>query len=138
MSVSTALSRDAAISLAGFPKELADIRFRLADGQARCELTVDGVLAVALSCDSAATAGSRRLKVRAYTRMQDCSLLSKMHVQETRFDDRLRPTATRLELGQGPLADELRALGLSGQPIASHYCAEAKAILFAPRNAVED
>ena len=116
MPVSTMLSRDAGVSLAGFPKQLGDIGFRHGAGLASCELTVDGVPAVALSCDSAASTGRRRLKVRAYTQMQGYSLVSKLHVQEIRFDDRLRPTATRLELGQGPLADELRALHVSEQP----------------------
>ena len=137
MPVSTPLSRDAGVSLAGFPKELADIRFRQAGGVASCELTQDGVPAVSLSCASAASTGRRNLRVRAYTQMQGLSLVSRLHVQETRFDDRLRPTAAQLELGQGALADELRALRLSENPIASHYCAEAKAILFAPRNAIE-
>jgi hypothetical protein len=137
MPVSTPLARDVGVSLAGFPKELADIRFRHVPNLTSCEVTMNGVPAVALYCPSVASAGRRLLKVRAYTQMQGMSLVSGLHVQESRFDDRLRRSATQLELGRAPLADDLRTLRLSEHPIASHYCADAQAMLFAPRNVVE-
>jgi len=54
MPVSTPPARDAGVSLAGFPKELADIRFRHVPNITSCEVTMDGVPAVALYCPSVA------------------------------------------------------------------------------------
>jgi len=40
-------------------------------------------------------------------------------------------------LAVAPLADDLLTLHLSEHPLASHYCADAQAMLFAPGNVIE-
>ncbi|MCW7537927.1 hypothetical protein OOT46_08700 [Aquabacterium sp. A7-Y] len=43
-----------------------------------------------------------------------------------------------MELGQGALPDALRRLALSDRPLFGHCCLEGQAMLFPPRNVLDD
>jgi len=136
--VTTEQSRDAGVALAGFPKSVADVRFEVDDARARCTLFEDGAGSIGLSCDPGAAAGERQLKARAWTTMGETPLVSTFVVRQTRYRDHYKRDAMQLELGQGPLAQAVRRLEPSDRPIASHWCKEGQAMLFGPRNPIDD
>jgi hypothetical protein len=138
MPVTTAAARDAGLGLAGFPKTLADIRFDVDDRQVQCSLHEMGAVSVTLLAPAAVDDGERQLKLRAYTVQSGVPLVSTLLLRQTCYRDHLQRDAAQLELGRGPLAQALRKLDLSDRPLASHWCAGAQAMLFFPRNVMDD
>ena len=136
--VTTERARDAGIRIAGFPKELADISFSNEQGRRRCTLAYDGQMALSLLCEAGDDPGDRQLKLRSYTLMDGLPLVSNLIVRQARFRDRVRPAAARLELGRGVVADTLAELNLGDRALASHQCSQAQALLFPPRNPIDD
>lgn len=136
--VTTRAACDAGIDLAGFPKHVAEIAFRNDGLQRRCTLGPADAPVLGLVCDADDRPRERRLKVRSYTVKDGLPLVSNLLIRQKRFTDHLRRDGARLELGRGDLADQLRALALSDRPIASHSCSDAEAMLFAPRNVMDD
>jgi hypothetical protein len=138
MPVSTARAAQAGAGIAGFPKVVADVRFVREGREQRAWVQHDGRLDVQLSVEADDSAGDRTLKLRSYTRKDGVTLQSLFVMRQTRWRDLLQPAAVRLALGDGPLAEDLRRLGLSERPIAAHGCTEAQGLLFHPRNLRDD
>ncbi|HET9643541.1 MAG TPA: acetoacetate decarboxylase family protein [Burkholderiaceae bacterium] len=138
IAVTSQHSREVGAALASYPKYVADVRFDREGSRVRCALAHDGQPALALICDAEDTVGERDLKVRAYTMKQGVPLVSTMLVRQTRWRDHLQRDAARLELFEGLLADTLRQLQLSDRPLASQCCSQAQAMLFFPRNVIDD
>jgi hypothetical protein len=138
MPVTTARSLEVGVGLAGFPKMLADVRFRREASRVACEVEHDGRQALTLTADASDTPGRRRLKMRAVTIVQGVPQVSTFLLEERRWRDGLQRDTTRLELGAGPLAETLRALRLSSKPLVTHCASEARGMLFPPRNLDDD
>jgi hypothetical protein len=139
--VTTRAACDAGIDLAGFPKSLAEIAFHREGNRLRCTLGAPDAPVLSLVCDAAERPGrlrERLVKVRSHTVQEGRTLVSNFVLRQKRFSDHLRRDAARLEPGHGALADSLRTLRLSERPIASQHCEEAEAMLFAPRNVIDD
>lgn len=136
--VTTEASREAGVALGGFPKSVADIRFEVDDARVRCTLFEEGAASIGLGCPAGAAAGERQLKARAYTTIGQVPLVSTFLMRQTRFRDHLKRDAAQLEVGNGSVAQALRRLELSDRPLASHWCQDAQAMLFSPRNVMDD
>lgn len=138
MPVTTAVARDAGLALAGFPKFIADIRFEVDDRRVRCTLFEDGAPSVCLGADAGSDDGERQLKARGYTQPGRVPLVSTFLMRQTRFRDHVQRGAAQLDLGAGMTARTLRRLELGDHPVASHWCAQAQAMLCFPRNVMDD
>ena len=94
----------------GFPKEIADIRITPHGRGKRCEVRLDGRLVVALQTGGVpapATLGGA--SIAAYTHL-DGVLRSTPWVMNP-SGVRMRPGGARVELGDHPIAEQMRALG---------------------------
>jgi hypothetical protein len=143
MPVTTAQARDAGIALAGFPKSLADVRFASEEGRPVATLRDEDhamVLRLALPQAAAQPAreGVRDLRLRSITSLRGQPVSSLLRVRVTAWRDLARPAAPVLELGRGELAEALRGLGLSERALFAHHAQRAHAVLFPPRNLVDD
>jgi hypothetical protein len=136
--VTTERARDGGIRLAGFPKELADVRFEAEGPFLRGTVAYDGQVALSWRIEAGDEPGERELALRSYTMIEGVPLVSRLVIRQRRFRDQIRPKPARLELGSGPLAETLRALQLGETPLAGHYCSSARALLFPPRNVLDD
>lgn len=136
--VTTERARDAGVQLAGFPKVLAELQFERDGSQLQCTWLEQGRSVIRLGCDVTDDAGDRVLKLRGYTMKDGIPLVSNLLVRQTRFRDQLQRGMAALSLGEGPVADTLRSLRLSERPIASQCCSQAQAMLFFPRNVMDD
>jgi hypothetical protein len=98
----------------GFPKELADIELDLAGAAKRCTVFSGGKLVVDLTVRPGlpvpGAARSRVLTSTAYTYADDVRRRITWEVEPRGV--RTRPGGVRLRLGDHPIADELRGLGL--------------------------
>jgi hypothetical protein len=136
--VTTQRACDAGVELAGFPKFVADIVFERDEQRLRFRLSEQGQAVMTLVVDAPDDPGERELKLRGYTMQDGVPLVSNLLLRQTRFRDHLQRDAARLELGSGALAESLRALRLSDRPVGSHVCSQARAMLFFPRNVMDD
>ncbi|MEV4256656.1 acetoacetate decarboxylase family protein [Spirillospora sp. NPDC049652] len=110
--VNQAFTLEAGRTIWGFPKEMADIRMDLASRIKRCLVRVDGrtVLEMHVRPGVPVPAGKTAASVDAYTRMDGTTRRTPWSVSPTGV--RMRPGGASLELGDHPVAHELRALGL--------------------------
>lgn len=136
--VTTETARDAGVQIAGFPKFVAELRFERDGSRQRCSWMSQGQTVLTLDGDMSDDAGERRLKLRGYAMKDGVPLVSNLLVRQTRYRDHLQRGAATLTLGEGPIADTLRSLHLSDRPIASQCCSQAQAMLFFPRNVLDD
>ncbi|AKJ29180.1 acetoacetate decarboxylase family protein [Caldimonas brevitalea] len=132
--VTTERARVAGVDIAGYPKFVADIDFEELPGRRACTLARDGRRILRLSCETGAARDQRDVRLRSYTLRDGIPLVSNLLVRQLRCEEHLHGRAATLELGDDPLADTLRGLRLSDNPVASQYSPQAQAILFFPRN----
>ncbi len=101
---------EAGCTIWGFPKTVQEIDFRTGDDRASCRLVYDGQHALTLSVPRG---GSRTLPERTmtgYTYIEGVAHVNEFTSGAEGFG--IRAGGARIELGSGPLADELRRLGL--------------------------
>jgi hypothetical protein len=117
--VTTKLANDAGVLMWGFPKTIEEIDFDLVDGRAVFTLRMDGREVLSYSV---AASGKRRQPRSAsavysiYEGAPHVTLLeSECH------DVGVRVGGGRLSLGDHPIADDLRGLGLPRRPILSTW-----------------
>ena len=138
MPVTTPRSVEVGVGLAGFPKFLAEVRFRREASRVACEVEHEGRRTLTLTAEAGDTPGRRRLKMRAVTILQGVPQVSTFLLEERRWRDSLQRNTARLELDAGPLAETLRGLRLSPRPLATHCASEARGMLFPPRHLDDD
>jgi hypothetical protein len=143
MPVSSRRACEAGQRLAGFPKTLAHIAFECDSSQATATLTgTDGTQEVRLSVRGfGAMKGhrpSRELRLRSVTLLQGLPVVSLLRVREAAWRNIARPDALELALGRGELADALRGLRLGRRPWFAHLAEQAHAVLFPPRNLIDE
>lgn len=96
----------------GFPKEIADIRITPRGRGKRCEVRLDGRVVVAMQTGGGVAAPSRfgGVSIAAYTNLD--GVLRRTPWVMNPADVRMRFGGSRVELGDHPIADRMRSLGL--------------------------
>ncbi|HLV75195.1 MAG TPA: acetoacetate decarboxylase family protein [Vulgatibacteraceae bacterium] len=96
----------------GFPKEMADIPMDLAGRVQRCAVRIGGrtAIEVAVRPGAPVPGGSAAPRVEAYSCMDGVTRRTPWTV--TPSDVRMRPGGAKVVLGDHPVAEELRSLGL--------------------------
>jgi len=114
---------DAGRSIWGFPKVLADIPMHLTSRIKRCAVRFDGRTAIELAVKpglpvpTGLPGGRAAPRLDAYSCLDGVTRRIPWTVSPSRL--RLRPGGARVRLGDHPVADELRALGLPRAPALS-------------------
>lgn len=110
--VNQSFTCEAGQSIWGFPKLMADIDIAPTRRGHRCEVAVDGrkVLALTVSDGVPAPSGAGAASIDAYTYRD--GLLRRTPWEMNPANVRMRPGGARIELGDHPIADQLRSLGL--------------------------
>ncbi|MFV2175175.1 acetoacetate decarboxylase family protein [Actinomadura sp. LOL_016] len=105
---------EAGRSIWGFPKELADIPMHLASRVKRCAVRFGGRTAIELAVRPGVPvpSGSGSPRVEAYAHLDGVTRRIPWEVTPARV--RMRPGGATLRLGDHPVADDLRGLGLDG------------------------
>lgn len=137
MPVTTERAREGGVRLAGFPKWVAELRCGEHAGWLRCALHEGAAEPVlALSCRAAAGHGPpRELSLLAHTLLDGAPVASELRLRQERWHGFPGPGGAVLSVGQGALADALRALRLGPRPLWTQVVPRAQALLFAPRPA---
>ncbi|GAB2717754.1 acetoacetate decarboxylase family protein [Nocardia thraciensis] len=105
----------------GFPKEMADIRIVPKGRGKRCEVRLDDRLVVALDSGGGipAPAGMGGASMRTYTHRDGVLRATPWVMNPARV--RMRLGGTRIELGDHPVAEEMRGLGLPARALFTSH-----------------
>jgi hypothetical protein len=117
--VTSTLARDAGIRMWGFPKTLEDIRFELSGGRAGWALYDGGRQVLGYSVRARGSRHQPPSPTPVYSLFEGAPHVSQL-TQEFR-DLGVRLGDGRLSLGEHPVADELRSLGLPRRPLLSAW-----------------
>ncbi|WP_459955089.1 acetoacetate decarboxylase family protein [Nocardia sp. IFM 10818] len=117
--VNQSFTCEAGQSIWGFPKLMADIDITPVRGGKRCEVRVDGQLVVALRIAAGLPmpGGAGGASIDAYTYRDGLLRRTPWVMNPARV--RGRPGGARVELGDHPVAERLRALGLPRKALFS-------------------
>ncbi|MFI0447822.1 acetoacetate decarboxylase family protein [Actinomadura sp. 6N118] len=112
--VNQAFTLDAGRTIWGFPKEIADIPMDLTSRIKRCAVRLGGRTALELAVKPGLPmpGGAAAPKVDAYSCLDGVTRRTPWTMSPSGV--RLRPGGASLKLGDHPVADELRGLGLHG------------------------
>lgn len=131
LQVTTPLSQQAGIRMWGFPKTIEAIDFERSDEEALASLRMDDREALRFSVPARGNRKPASVTTPVYSvfeGVQQVSRLSQVYRDVGYF-----PGGGRLELGAGPLADALRALGLPRRPLLATWNGHLTFHMSAPR-----
>jgi len=129
--VTTKLANDAGVLMWGFPKTIEEIDFERVDGRALFTLRMDGCEVLSYSVAASGKRHQPRSASAVYTLYEGAP-----HV--TRLKHEYRDVGVsfgggRLSLGDHPLANDLRGLGLPRRPIVSTWMGRLSFSVGAPQ-----
>jgi hypothetical protein len=126
--VTTEIARFGGVEFYGFPKFIAEIEFQRDNNWIHCHLAADGQDILTISARQIDTQQGERSLMHALTLRGDRILRSEVIVNPRQHGVSRRAGDVRLELGDHPIADELRDLK-PGRVIQTEYRPENQAIL---------
>ncbi len=128
--VTTKLANDAGVLMWGFPKTVEDIDFDLSEGQATFTLRMDGTEVLSYSVRAEGKRHQAPVASPVYSVFQGAPHVSYL-TQEYR-DMGVRLGGGLLKLGNHPLADQLRGLGLPRRPLFASWMGHLSFEMSAP------
>jgi hypothetical protein len=126
--VTTRVARDGGRGQWGYTKFLADMRFEITPEHQQCELGEGGGHILTLRVPRRGLVRRDAKPLVTYS-VKDGRLLRTSIPQRGTCRDAVRPSGSFLRLGSHPVADSIRALGLSERPFLTRHYLERAAIL---------
>lgn len=126
--VTTEIARYAGAEFFGYPKFVAEIEFMREHDWINCHLGADGKDVLTLRARQLETQTANRTRSHALTVRGDHILRSELIRNPRRAGASRKTDDVQLELGNHPIADDLRALQL-GRMLRLHYVPEGQSIL---------
>lgn len=119
LQVTTRLSQQCGLQMWGFPKELGDIEFSQRFGRTHCSLKMDGRDVFHFSIKARGKATPKPITSTVYSIHEGAQHVSQLtqRYRETGY----RIGGARLELGDHPMSNELRSLGLPKRPLLATW-----------------
>lgn len=129
--VTTRLANDAGVLMWGFPKTVEEIDFEQAEGRACFTLRMNGRKVLSYSVAASGSRKQPRTASAVYSIYEGASHVTLL--ESECHDVGVRAGGGRLELGDHPIADELRGLGLPRRPIVSTWMGRTSFRVGAPQ-----
>jgi hypothetical protein len=126
--VTTAIARDLGIEVANYPKFLATIEFRRDRGWMHCRLAADGQEILQLSGRELTGKPGGHTRLSAINVRDDRLLRCEMNANHRRHAVSRRAADVRLQLGDHPIAADLRSLRI-GRLLQYEFLPSSQAIL---------
>ena len=117
--VSSTLSRDCGIFMWGFPKTLERIDYAVEFGRAKSSWMIGDELILSYSVKAQGSKETREISPPVYSRLEGEPHVSYLTQRYTQVGHHGRDGI--LELGNHPVADNLRRLGLPGKPLMAAW-----------------
>lgn len=127
--VTTKDARDFGVEIWGYPKIVAEISFEDAGGMRRCRLRAEGKDIVVLDVSKMAT---REQRIDLYTySVKDGRLLRTLVQSQGQYGITRLPGGASYQLGDHPIAEELRSLGMGRTAVGRFYAPQVQSMLHA-------
>jgi len=126
--VTTELARDVGIEFAAYPKFLADITFEEEGDWLRCHLGQDDRHILTLACRTGEASSAPRYRMEIFNVLEDRMLRCEITLSERQMAASRDREDVRLDLGDHPVAQELRELGIA-RAIGCQYAPCVQAVL---------
>jgi acetoacetate decarboxylase len=133
--VTTQEACDIGIEIWGFPKFVADIKFHSDAGVRRCSLQYEGKHVLTLEHNIPVSEVDRSMDFLAYP-VKDREFLKTLVQTKARYAERRLPFGASCTLGDHPIADELRGLGMWRYSFGRLYGTKAQSLLNGPSERV--
>jgi hypothetical protein len=126
--VTTEVARDAGVEFAAYPKFVASITFEKDGDWLCCRLAQEEQQILTLACRTGDAVSVPRYRMHPFTHLDGRLLRCEFVLSERQQATSRKATAVRLDLGDHPIAQELRELGIT-RAIGCQYSAHLQAIL---------
>jgi hypothetical protein len=126
--VTTEIARDVGVEFAAYPKFLADITFEEEGDWLRCQLGQDGQHILTLACRTGEAFSVPRYRSHIFNVREGHMLRCEMILSERQMAVSKNPVDVLLDLGDHPIAQELRELGIV-RAVGCQYAPQLQAVL---------
>ncbi len=136
--VTTERARRGGVDMYGYPKFIADIVFSRESDALVCTLSEKGKNILVLKGKKLKTAAEKVNRFKTYSVKDGVPLVANVYMNPVEFGKSASSKAAELSLGTHEITQKLKEINLSKKPIFFQYMPVMEAILFGPRNLMDD
>jgi hypothetical protein len=137
--VTTEIARYGGVELYGYPKFIADITFTRADGHIECALVENNQRILTLRGKQLPTRPGKVVRFKTYPVKDGITLCGNVYTNHLSYAESRGGSDASLTVGtEHPICAELRSINLSDKPLIYQYSAANEAVLFGPRNLIDN
>ncbi len=137
--VTTEIARTGGVAMYGYPKFIADIVFDRSESFISCTLSEGGEKILTLKGQKLGTSPEKVNRFKTYSVKDGVPLAANVYMNPIESGKSMSGSAAELSLGEKhTIARTLRDLKLSDKPLFFQYMPVMEAILFGPRNLIDD
>ena len=122
----------------GYPKFIADISFSREKDALTCTLAEGGKNILVLKGQKLQTVPEKVNRFKTYSIKDGVPLVANVYMNPVEFGKSMRGGVAQLFLGNHDIAKKLQEINLSPKPIFFQYMPVMEAILYGPRNLMDD
>ncbi|HHO76025.1 MAG TPA: hypothetical protein ENN05_06305, partial [Deltaproteobacteria bacterium] len=136
--VTTERARVGGVEMYGYPKFLADIVFADEGSMLSCTLSEGNRNILTMKGKKLKISPEKVNRFKTYSIKNGVPLAANVYMNPREFGKSISPKAARLILGDHDISNQLRSLDLSDKPLFFQYMPMMEAILYGPRNLMDD
>jgi hypothetical protein len=136
--VTTERARKGGVEMYGYPKFLADIVFSHEGNMLVCTLTEGGHNILTLKGKKLRTSPEKVNRFKTFSIKDDVPLAANVYMNPREFGKSISPKAAQLTIGDHTISGKLRELDMGEKPLFFQYMPLMEAILYGPRNLMDD
>lgn len=136
--VTTERARKGGVEMYGYPKFLADIAFSHEGNMLNCTLSEGGQNILTLKGKKLKTSVEKVNRFKTYSIKDGVPLAANVYMNPVEFGKSMSGSASKLILGNHEIGSQLKEMGLSDKPLFFQYMPVMEAILYGPRNLMDD
>jgi len=136
--VTTERARKGGVEMYGYPKFLADIVFSHEGNMLVCTLSEGGRNILTLKGKKLKTSPEKVNRFKTFSVKDAVPLAANVYMNPREFGKSISRNAAQLTLGNHDISGQLRELDLSEKPLFFQYMPLMEAILYGPRNLMDD
>jgi hypothetical protein len=136
--VTTERARKGGVDMYGYPKFIADITFKEEKGMLGCTLSEGGKNILTLKGQKLKTSVEKVNRYKTFSVKDGVPLAANVYTNPIEFGQSMSRKAAQLTLGNHDIAKKLQEINLSPKPLFFQYMPVMEAILYGPRNLMDD
>jgi hypothetical protein len=136
--VTTERARRGGVDMYGYPKFLADISFSRENNALTCTLSEGGKNILTLKGQKLKTSVEKVNRYKTFSVKVGVPLAANVYTNPIEFGQSMSRKAAQLTLGNHDIAKKLQEINLSPKPLFFQYMPVMEAILYGPRNLMDD